>query len=225
MSQESFRCTLVSWEEATRLSRVLAARIRSSRFRPHLVIAIGRGGFVPARVVCDSLLLSNLTSIKVEHWGVAARQMQEARVKYPLPVDVRGLKLLIVDDVTDTGETLKATMEHVGLQGPQEVRTAVLQHKTCSQFVPDYYAEAITEWRWIIYPWAAHEDLVGFTEKVLAGEALGVPEIRAGLERRYSLQVSEKTLAGVLAELMEMGRLVKVDGLYSLVSGPEKPPI
>jgi len=217
MNQESFRCTLVSWEEAVRLSRELACRIRSSGFHPQMVIAIGRGGFVPARVICDSLLISNLTSIKVEHWGVAAREMQEARVRYPLSVDVKGLKLLIVDDVTDTGETLKSALKHVEERGSQEVRTAVLQHKTSSELVPDHYAELVLDWKWIIYPWAAHEDLVGFTEKVLGREGLSLQDIQTNLLRRYTLRISNDSLTEVLKELMRMGRLVEKDGVYSLV--------
>jgi len=168
MSSQSIPCRLVSWEEAYQLSHRLARSIKSSGYRPQLVIAIGRGGYVPARIVCDFLLHNLLTSFKIEHWDIAASKRPEAAVRFPLAVDVRGQSVLIIDDVTDTGETLRAAIDYVKDLGAGEIRTGVMQHKTTSPVVPDFYAEEVKEWVWIIYPWAVHEDLVGFAEKVLA---------------------------------------------------------
>jgi len=56
MIPDTFSCEVVSWEYFATLARTPAYRIKQSGFRPDLVIAIGRGGYVPARVVCDVLL-------------------------------------------------------------------------------------------------------------------------------------------------------------------------
>ena len=104
--------------------------IRVSRFQPDIVIAIGRGGYVPARIVCDRLLMNDLTSIKIEHWGTAAHKLDQAQVRFPLSVNVEGMDILVVDDITDTGETLMAAREYLALAKPGEIRTGVLQHKT-----------------------------------------------------------------------------------------------
>lgn len=214
MSLESFPCQLVSWREAYLLAKSLARSVKASGFYPDLVVAIGRGGFVPARTVCDLLLNENLTSMKVEHYGLAAQRNDEVVIRYPLAVNVKGQKLLIVDDVTDTGDTLKTVVGYVqGLQ-PAEVRTGVLQHKTTSSFQPDYFAEIVREWRWIIYPWAAHEDLVGFTEKGLSDQLLSLGQISDQLRERYALMLDDETLREVLTDLVEMGRLKKRGHLY-----------
>ena len=102
MDADSFPVDMVSWDSAISLSRSLADIIRASGLAPDLVIAIGRGGYVPARVVCDRLLISDLTSIKIEHWGVAAREFDRAVVRFHLSVDVEGKTILVIDDVTDT---------------------------------------------------------------------------------------------------------------------------
>ena len=170
MNPESFLCQLISWDEAYQLSRKLAQEIKSSGFHPDLVVAIGRGGYVPARIVCDFLLHNLLTSIKIEHWDIAACKRPEAAVRFPLAVDVQDQSILIIDDVTDTGDTLRAALDYVKSLGAGDTKTGVMQHKTTSSVVPDFYADVIKDWRWIIYPWAAHEDLVGFTEKVLSVE-------------------------------------------------------
>ena len=214
MNPQSFPCQLISWDEAYQLSRKLAKEIKSSRFRPDLVIAIGRGGFVPARIVCDFLLHSLLTSIKIEHWDIAACKRPEAAVRFPLAVDVQDQSILIIDDVTDTGDTLRAALDYVKSLGAGETKTGVMQHKTTSSVVPDFYADVIKDWRWIIYPWAAHEDLVGFTEKVLSVELETREQIRARLKEQYTLVLDENCLTEVLDDLIEMKKAEKIQAKY-----------
>lgn len=214
MNAKSFACQLVTWDEAFQLSRRTARLIKSSGFQPHLVIAIGRGGYVPARIVCDFLLHSLLTSIKIEHWDKAACKRPEAAVRFPLAVDVLDQKVLIIDDVTDTGDTLRAALDYVNALGAGEIKTAVMQHKTTSSVVPDFYADIITEWKWIIYPWAAHEDLVGFTEKILSEELAGREQVRARLKEQYELSVDDYSLTEVLDDLVDMKKAEKVQDKY-----------
>ncbi len=208
MSPESFPCDLVTWNEFYDLAKSLSRLIKSSGWRPDLVVAIGRGGYVPARVVCDFLVHDLLTSMKVEHWGIGAQKKDQAMVRFPLATSVSGQKVLIVDDVTDTGDTLNTAVGYVESLGPKETRTAVLQHKTSSAFEPDYYAEKITEWRWIIYPWAVHEDLVGFTERVLSSSdlPLSADQIHADLKRRFDIDVEKEYMAGILEDVVALGK-------------------
>lgn len=214
MDTGSFTCELVTWEDRSRLAKTLAEKVRSSGYRPDLIIAIGRGGFIPARILCDLLLLSMLTSVKVEHWGMAAEKREKVVIRVPLAIDIRGKKVLIVDDVTDTGDTLGAVVEYVKGLGPEEVRTAVLQHKEVSRFVPDYFAEVCPVWRWIIYPWALHEDLVGFSGKVLAGGPLTLEELKEELAMRYGLTAGEEDLRAALEDLLSTGEIVKEGPRY-----------
>jgi hypoxanthine phosphoribosyltransferase len=214
MDPKCFPCQLISWDEAYGLAKKLANKIKPSGFRSDLVIAIGRGGYVPARVVCDFLLHSLLTSIKIEHWDIAACKRQEAAVRFPLAVDVHDQRILIIDDVTDTGDTLKAAVGYVKGLGAGEIKTGVLQHKITSSFVPDFCADVIREWIWIIYPWAAHEDLVGFTEKVLSEELCTSEDIRDRLKEQYALVVDEDSLKEVLDDLIGMGKADRLGGKY-----------
>lgn len=197
--RDKFKCHLVSWDEAYRLSKILAQKIKKSGFKPDIVIGIARGGLVPARIVCDFLLLRDLATIKVEHWGIAAT-MGKAKLKFPLPVDISGKKVLVVDDVVDTGDTYAVTMEHIKEKNPSEARSAVLHYKSCSTYVPDYWAEKQDAWKWIIYPWAAYEDLTGFIEKV-SKEHAKPEEIRKALKSRYGIAISRKELAEILREM------------------------
>lgn len=210
MIPESFSVELVPWDEAITLSRTLAECIRG-KCNPDLVIAIGRGGFVPARVVCDTLMTSKLTSIRVEHWGEAAECYKEARVRYPLSIKIDGQDVLVIDDVTDTGETLDATLEYLLSQNPGSVKTGVLHHKTTSSFIPDFYAKIVEGWHWIVYPWALHEDLTGFLERVMGDEPASMKKLQSALLEKYQMKPDEEELALAARELIALGRAEKTE--------------
>lgn len=156
------RCEVVGWSRIDALVRRLAQRIGESGYRPDIVVAIGRGGYVPGRLLADWLGLMDLASFKIEHYR-HARKIHAARVRYPLSADLSGRRVLLVDDVADSGETFAVALRHLRKCGtPAEIKTAVLHYKTTSPYVPDYYAHKSIKWRWIVYPWAVAEDVGGF---------------------------------------------------------------
>ncbi|MDD3245484.1 MAG: phosphoribosyltransferase [Methanosarcina sp.] len=202
---------LLSFSETCRLSRLLSRKIKASGYQPDLIVAIGRGGYVPGRLVCDFLLFNDLTSMKIEHYMRGADMQAEAMIKFPISVDISGKKVLIVDDVTDTGETLLLAVDYVQSLNPSEIRTAVLQHKTCSSFTPDFYAQKVIKWRWIIYPWARYEDMAGFAEKILGDRTLDISRITAEFKDRYEIEIGEKEILDILCDLAERKEVERVE--------------
>jgi hypoxanthine phosphoribosyltransferase len=216
MLPDTIPCELMSWEDFTVLARTLALRIKQSRFRPDLVIAIGRGGYVPARVVCDFLLHDMLTSIKVEHWGRAAEEKVSVNIRFPLSVDIKDQTVLVIDDVTDTGKTMDMAISYLRSLNPREIRTAVLQHKVSSPYRPDYFGREEQEWRWIIYPWAVHEDIVGFVEKILSRAPVDEKGIMTALRERYELHMPLSDIRDALEDLLDRGRITRSGTMYRL---------
>ncbi len=212
---DKFKCYLVSWEEAYSLAKILARKIKSSGFKPDLVIGIARGGLVPARIVCDFLLQKDLAAIKVEHWGIAAT-LGKARIKFPLSIeiDISGKKILVVDDVADTGDTFSVIMDYIKGKAPSEVKTAVLHYKTCSTCVPDYWAEKQDEWKWIIYPWAVYEDLTGFIKRVLASPMTD-EAIRKALKSNFDIRISKNDLLEILNDMHAAGNIRKIKNQWT----------
>jgi hypoxanthine phosphoribosyltransferase len=175
--QRSFKVEFVSWGKITNLVHTLANRIYDSGYQPDIVIAIARGGYVPARLLCDHLDIYNLTSMRIAHYTRGVDKSEAARLSMPLNTDIRGMRVLLVDDVDDTGDTLQLALEHLNSFNPAEIRVAVLHHKHISSVVPDFYAQKIISWRWLTYPWAIIEDVRGFIGKMepqpaTAGEAI-----------------------------------------------------
>ena len=161
---QGIRCELITWDQVEGMSRDLARRIRGEGFVPDLIIALGRGGWIPGRLLSDNLSIPNLTEFKVEHY-TAIHKQEAARVRYPLAADPTGQRVLVVDDVTDTGDSFDVALQHIRRRGePAEMRTVALHHKTVSPYAPDYYGRLVKDWRWIIYPWAMVEDLSALIE-------------------------------------------------------------
>ncbi len=153
------RYEYTSWNAFYRLCGRLYERITKSGFHPDTIIAIARGGYAPARILADFYGVMNLISLKIEHYH-GPDKMPRAVVRYPLGADISGQKLLLVDDVSDSGDTFDVALKHIAECGtPADLRTAVLHHKTTSRFEPDYFAQRIVKWRWITYPWAVVEDM------------------------------------------------------------------
>ena len=164
--EKNFRCELISWRRVYILARKLAYMINGDNFQPDVIVAIARGGYVPARILCDFLDVNILASIRIEHYLPGANKQKIAKLADPLVIDIKGKNVLVVDDVNDTGETLEVAVHHLKEFSPQDVRVAVLNQKTISGFSPDYFAHKIIKWRWLIYPWAVMEDISGLLAKL-----------------------------------------------------------
>ncbi len=165
-------CTFVSWQTVQRLSRELAHAIRDSGFRPDIVVAIGRGGYVPARVVCDCLHMERMTGIKVED-------------------------VLVVDDVNDSGDTLEAVVAYLRGFSPRALKTAVLHEKAVTRFSADFVGKHLKAWRWYVYPWAVVEDVSSFL-RALQPPPASAAEASRRLWEEHRVRVGE----GVLREVM-----------------------
>ena len=160
---------VVTWEEIVEWSRGLAEKVRGSGYRPDAIVAVARGGYVPARLLCDFLDVTDLLSVQSQHWVEAARAAEKAILKYPYRVDMSGKRLLLVDDIVDTGETLLLARDYILREWrPSEVRIAVLQWiSPVAKFRPDYYHIEVRDWTWFQYPWTRLEDLQQFISRVL----------------------------------------------------------
>jgi hypoxanthine phosphoribosyltransferase len=146
VSDDKFVCEVMSWDRFQCLAMETARKITESGYEPDFMVGLARGGWVLSRVLCDSLGIKDLVSLKVEHWGVTATPDGKARIKYPFDVDLTGRRVIVVDDITDTGQSMIVAMDYIKTLNPVEVRTASLQHITGSKFTPDFYGDEIS-WR------------------------------------------------------------------------------
>ena len=193
---QRFRCELISWRRVYQLARRLALNISNTRFQPDIIVAIARGGYVPARILCDFLNVYRLTSLGVTHYAAGARQLNRARLQSALDTDIEGMNVLVVDDTSDTGDTLGLVLDHLKTLNPASIKVAILHYKKVSAVTPDFYAQKVVKWRWIVYPWAVIEDITGFIQRM--PKRPGTPEDAAiRLNRDYGVQVPKQTLGDI----------------------------
>lgn len=149
----------MTWAIFGEANRALAESVAASGFLPDIVLGISRGGLIPAGGLAYALDCKNLFTISVEFY-TGVNERLDVPVMLPPFLDASDLddaRVLIVDDVADTGMTLELVHDfcrgHVA-----EARTAVLYRKPQSIIDPDY-AWSKTD-RWITFPWSAEPPVV-----------------------------------------------------------------
>jgi hypoxanthine phosphoribosyltransferase len=158
-----FEFEIPTWNLIYEMLLNLAERIRKNGFKPDLIVGVSRGGWPPARVLSDLLGNPNLANVKAEFYLGVAETKVEPTLTQPVSVAVAGKKVLIVDEVADTGKSLELVKKHVIEQGACEVRIVTVYYKPWSVVVPDYYGKETS--RWIVFPWEIRETIRKIVKK------------------------------------------------------------
>ncbi len=156
------RFLFLTWSEVDRMARKLGEKIKKSGFEPDSIVAISRGGFPVARILSDELGTLLLSSLQVRFYRAPGKTEKRAEIVCPLNLNVRGQKVLVVDDVSDTGESLALAVRHVEAKRPEQLRTATLHYKPWSRFRPHYFVKETRSW--VVYPWERKETLESFKQ-------------------------------------------------------------
>lgn len=195
------RCRRASWTDIERWADAVARRVRAANALPETIVGLTRGGWVPARLLGDRLGVKRLVSLRAQHWGVTATRDGAATLSEGLSGPIAGESVLVVDDITDTGESLRLAVAHVLEARPRRAESATFLHIAGASFVPTYFAEELRrdEWAWIVFPWNYWEDLASLAARA-AEIAPGLEAIRATLLSRCGLDVPPADLERVAAE-------------------------
>jgi len=158
-------------------------------------VGVSRGGWVPARVLSDLLENPNLASVKVECYLGIGEARQNPRLTQRLSVDVTGKRVLIVDEVADSGRSLKLVVSHVTEGGAREIKTATLYYKRCRVFTPDFYEKETA--CWVVFPWELKETLTKIIDTYRTDASKTEEEIKklseAGVSKRLITRFLKET--------------------------------
>jgi uncharacterized protein len=147
---------VMTWDELGEGSRELAEMVADDGYRPDLILAIARGGLLVCGALGYALGVKNTFTMNVEFYTGIDERLDLPMILPPVPdlVDFADFKVLIADDVADTGATLQLVKEFC--EGKvAEVRCAVLYEKPRSVVKCEYVWRRTD--RWIIFPWSADE--------------------------------------------------------------------
>ena len=143
----------LSWNDMYKMCEALAKKVGG--YSPDVLIGLSRGGLVPVRIMSDLLGVSTIYILRVSSYDKDKKTNIPAVLDYGCKYDIRGKNLLVVDDVADTGESLRAVDAYLRSFHPKTVKYMTLHYKPHSVFKPDYFEDTTTEW--IVYPWEIKE--------------------------------------------------------------------
>jgi len=158
-----------TWTQIYTMLLDLADKTRNSSFKPDIIVGVSRGGWLPARVLSDLLSNPSLASVGAELYVGVSEPNGKAVITQPVSTRVKGKKVLIVDEVVDTGKTLELVKEYVAEQGAAAVRIATVYWKPWSTVKPDFF-EKETD-RWIVFPWETKETVRKIMKKCRKGRS------------------------------------------------------
>lgn len=208
----------VTWDDLENLVWDVYLNLNETGYDPDVVIAVARGGLVPARILLDYLQKKHICTFQMGHLTGDMTITEKPMLIYPLPeVNLTDKKVLVVDDVSDEGMTMKAVVNYLRSK-VGDIKTAVLVSKKDSRFKADFCPKVMEDWRWVLFPWSKHEDLVIFTEKALqmTGGAT-IEEIIGILEDSMNLEIATRDIEKALLDMSISGEIEERDGAWYLL--------
>ena len=144
---------ILGWQLFGTAARELAEMVADDGYEPEMILSIARGGLLVGGALGYALDVKNVYTMNVEYYTGVDERLEVPRILPPAPdfVDLDDARILIADDVADTGHTLRSVQAFcAGKVG--EVRTAVLYEKSHSVVQCDYVWKRTDQW--INFPWS-----------------------------------------------------------------------
>ena len=144
---------VLTWPAFGEAARKVAADVVDSGYRPDVILAIARGGLIPAGAVAYALDLLNVVTVNVEFYTEMDERLEVPIMLPPVldVTDIAGSTVLVVDDITDTGKTMQLVRDfcadHVA-----DVRCAVIYQKARSEINCEYVWGRTD--KWVEFPWS-----------------------------------------------------------------------
>ena len=150
----------ISWTQFAKDSLALGKKIKQKKIKVDKIVAISRGGLVPARILSDSL------SVPISHITISSykgtKQTNEPFIDETPMKNFRGETILIVDEVCDTGKTFERALSYFRNFSVKKIYTAAPYTKSHRTFDPDFATKNIDAW--IIFPYDIRETTETFRD-------------------------------------------------------------
>lgn len=168
----------VRWNEYHILAQKLAASILAQKESIDEIIAISRGGLTLGHLLTDFLRIP-IATISIQSY-IDIQTRGEIKILAKLPTSIRGKRILLVDDVADSGKTLVRALRYLKHCRAKEITTVTMFYKPHSAFRPDYFARQTK--KWILFPYEPTEMILAITMQ-MEKEGKSKAQIQRFLER------------------------------------------
>lgn len=165
---------VLTWQEIDQLARTLFLMIKKDAYEPDIIVGISRGGTIPARLLSDMFeaegplkggkqSVQAMTTMQIKFYTGIAETHASPVVAQDVGVDIYQKNILLVDDLADSGESIRCALDYLQLKRPEETKVATLLVKPWSKITPHYYVEKATQW--VVFP---HEYYEFMTERTIS---------------------------------------------------------
>ncbi len=168
----------LSWDDIENDCKILAKKIQE-KIQFDIIVGIGRGGWVPARILSDILANDDLHTMRVKFYTAIGKTAKEPLITHPTQFDVTGKNILLVDDIADTGGSLITAIDHLKKRGSGEIFVVTLIRKPTSKFTPDIFVRETSAW--VIFPWEVNETIRNLRKSARSEDELREEMKKAGL--------------------------------------------
>ncbi len=175
----------LSWDDIENDCKILADEIQK-KIEFDIIVGIARGGWVPARILSDILDNDELHTMRVKFYTDIGKTAKEPLITHPTQFDVTGKKVLLVDDIADTGESLIIAIDHLKKRNAGKIFVVTLIKKPTSKFTPDIFVRETSAW--VIFPWEVNETIRNLRRSARSEDELMEEMKKAGLASEQVLQ-------------------------------------
>ena len=153
----------LSWEQIEEGFEELANNIKASGFKPDYIIGITTGGLIPLYFLVKKLDVDNILTVSASSYE--KDKQKELQITYLPEIDLSGKKILLVDDIAETGISLKGVSDAIIAKYKiSELKTATLGvNKDKCKFFPDFYIFS-EQGEWVVFPWEKEDFPEYFSE-------------------------------------------------------------
>jgi hypothetical protein len=152
MNQKTNKQINLSWKDIEEYTKLLSKKIKKSKFVPDYIICIMRGGMILSRMLSDQLEVKEILPFLISSYTKDNKRGGLIITEFEYSF-ITGKKVLICDEIVDSGETLETVIKMVNKHKPSEMKTVALLLKDGCKIIPDFYVYKESKQKWINFPW------------------------------------------------------------------------
>ncbi len=168
-----------SWDQMNQLTFEVSKQINQADVKFDRIVTLAKGGWPMTRSLIDFTNIPEIASIGIKFYSGINQRLSEPSVYQDIPVSVKNEKILLFDDVADTGESLIFTEQLLEKRGAKLVKTATIFYKPHSRVKPDFFGEETSAW--IVFPFEPFEMI-----KLIGKKWLSQGETLNEIKRRFA---------------------------------------
>lgn len=192
MMDEKSDYEIVGWEKLQGLTKILARKIKESRYEPDIIVGISKGGWAIARLICDYIDGKDIISLDAKHW-----ELHKQASSSFLSINLFEKRVLMVYDIMDE-KSIRA-IEYLASSKPEGIKTLALFYVE-GEIKPDYYAGEISN-KLVIFPW----NLLDSIRKMIYSNPdnfreMNAKNIKSRLKQSFNIDLEEEVIEELLKD-------------------------